>query len=473
MITKNNDSYDAVIIGAGLSGLVCGCYLAKAGMKVLIAEQHHKPGGYCTSFKRGSFTFDAAAHSFGGYRKDGIVKKVFTELGIGDKIKIKRYDPSDIIISPDYRVSFWADLDKTIENFQSSFPAEHNNIDNFFHFLTNPDPTYAIQIRSCTFANLLDKYFTNDKLKAILSFPLFGNGGLPPSLMSAFTGVQIFSEFLIDGGYYPEGGMQSLPNALADRFKELGGELRLSYLIKRIKTDGNKVSGILSESGEYTPAKYVISNCDIMQTFLHLLDDNIVSQEMLNRIRAMTPSLSMFILYLGLSKPFNNLTKGGANIWFLPHYNLDEVYASACKGDLKNIVMVRVSPDHKSVLAFANTSFINRNYWKEHKEKLIASSIKKIEQYYIPELSKHIIYKDAATPFTLYRYTLNYNGAAYGWASVPSQFAIPGIKNPSFVHNLFSTGHWVTLGSGIPAVVYIGYNTANLMIKKQIRGKVI
>ncbi len=30
---KKSDMYDAIIIGAGISGLVCGCYLAKAGMK--------------------------------------------------------------------------------------------------------------------------------------------------------------------------------------------------------------------------------------------------------------------------------------------------------------------------------------------------------------------------------------------------------------------------------------------------------
>jgi len=38
------NAYDAVIIGAGIGGLVCGCYLARAGMKVLICEQHYKPG---------------------------------------------------------------------------------------------------------------------------------------------------------------------------------------------------------------------------------------------------------------------------------------------------------------------------------------------------------------------------------------------------------------------------------------------
>ncbi|NOY64254.1 MAG: NAD(P)-binding protein, partial [Nitrospirae bacterium] len=68
MSRRSSEEYDAIIIGAGIGGLVCGCYLAKAGMKVLICEQHHKPGGYCTSFKRKGFTFDAAAHCFGSYR---------------------------------------------------------------------------------------------------------------------------------------------------------------------------------------------------------------------------------------------------------------------------------------------------------------------------------------------------------------------------------------------------------------------
>ena len=46
------NKYDVIIIGAGIGGLTCGCYLAKAGLKVLIIEQHNKPGGYCTSFER-------------------------------------------------------------------------------------------------------------------------------------------------------------------------------------------------------------------------------------------------------------------------------------------------------------------------------------------------------------------------------------------------------------------------------------
>ena len=57
MTLSGKAAYDAIIIGAGIGGLVCGCYLAKAGMKVLIAEQHSQPGGYCTSFQRKGFSF--------------------------------------------------------------------------------------------------------------------------------------------------------------------------------------------------------------------------------------------------------------------------------------------------------------------------------------------------------------------------------------------------------------------------------
>ena len=89
MEKSSTDTYDVAIIGAGIGGLVCGCYLAKAGMKVLIAEQHHKPGGYCTSFTRKGFTFDAAAHSFGSYRKEGNMYKVIQELDLMGRIKVK------------------------------------------------------------------------------------------------------------------------------------------------------------------------------------------------------------------------------------------------------------------------------------------------------------------------------------------------------------------------------------------------
>src|SRR5574337_345964 len=131
--------YDAIIIGAGIGGLVCGCYLAKAGMKVLIAEQHFKPGGYCSSFRRGAYVFDAAAHCFGGYRTEGVTRRIFEDLALDKVLKIVQANPSNIVTTPEYRIGFWIDPQRTLDDLLAYFPSERKNIENFFSFLANPD----------------------------------------------------------------------------------------------------------------------------------------------------------------------------------------------------------------------------------------------------------------------------------------------------------------------------------------------
>lgn len=468
MIRADQASYDAVIIGAGIGGLVCGCYLAKAGMKVLIAERHFKPGGYCTSFRRNEFMFDAAAHSIGGY-KHGHVGKVFKFLDIEKKINIIKIDPSDIIITPDYEISFWSDIKKTIAELQQVFPDESDNIESFFNFLINPSPHYFARIRRWTFKRFLDQYFINEKLKTVLSFPLFGNGGLPPSLMAAFIGIKIYQEFLLDGGYYPEGGMQKLSDALAEKMIEFGGEIRLSCPVNKIRVANGKISGVVLEKAGFIPSKYVISNCDARQTFYSLLGDSIVGQDFLNSINTMIPSLSGFILYLGIDKDFKELPHPGANLWYLSNYNLDDAYSSTKEGCFNNIdgYVMHISPDKRTIFAFMHAPFKDEKYWRCHKKRIQNLLINKIASDAIPELEKHIVYRDAATPHTLHKYTLNFQGAAYGWASLPSQLAISDLKKPSFIKNFYLTGHWTTHGLGIPGVIYVGSDTANSIIKKE------
>lgn len=462
--------YDAIIIGAGIGGLVCGCYLAKAGMKVLICEQHYKPGGYCTSFKRGKFTFDAAAHSFGAYRENGIVRKTFLELGIDKKIKIIRFNPSDIFISPDYKITLWNDLDKTIEDFQRAFPDERDNIKKFFYLITSPNANFFTRMRNWTFKNLLDKYFSNEKLKSLISFPLLGNGGLPPSQMSAFIGSKLYSEFLLDGGYYPKGGMQELPNALVERFKEFGGELRLSCLVKKIKVRNNKVMGAIFEKEGFVKSKIVISDCDTRQTFFKLLGKKKLECKFSQMIDNMIPSMSHFIIYLGIDRFFESLPNGGIGIWCFSHYNVDKAYQDAQKCKIKHLggYFLRVSHDSPTIVAIMSAPYKSRIYWQNNKYIFLEHFIKKIEKDIIPDLSNHVIYKDAATPHTLYRYTLNYRGSSYGWAGIPSQLALPDLRKPSFIDGLYLTSSWSTQGIGISGVVYIGQDTAQMILRKGI-----
>jgi phytoene dehydrogenase-like protein len=461
--------YDAVIIGAGISGLVCGCYLAKSGLKVLIAEQHYKPGGYCTSFKRQNFTFDAAPHCFGSYRDGGIMRKILKDLEVDKKLTIIRPDPSDILITPDYKIHFWNDLEKTINELQAVFPEEGNKIKNFFYLLIDSDPNSFSRMRNLTFKELLDQHFTNDKLKAILSFPFFGIGGLPSFLISAFMGAKLFSEFLLDGGYYPEGGMQVLSDALAERFKEFGGELRLSSLVKKIRVRDNKVIGIVIENDGFVPSRYVISNCDARQTFFKLLGKKKVDKEFYEKIKNMIPSMSTFISYLGMDDYFKPFQNPGTTLYFSSHYNLDKAYQAMHAGDIEGYggYALRISHDKSTIYAGIPAPYKSKRYWVDNKHKFLESLIDRIEKYTIPNLSKHIIYKEAATPYTLYRYTLNYRGASFGWAGIPSQFAVPNLRKPSFIQGLYLAGHWTTLGVGISGTAYVGYDTAKMLLRKE------
>jgi len=469
MARPDKESYDVIIIGAGISGLVCGCYLAKAGQRVLIAEQHNKPGGYCTSFRRGHFTFDAAAHCFGGYRKDGLTRKIFEDLGIDKKLNIIKSNPSDIVTTPHHRASFWTDLDQTINEFQSLFPEEQQNVKKFFNLLVNPDGNFFIRMRRQTLKNLLDSFFTNDELKTVLAAPLLGLGGLPPSLMSAFVGVKLYSEFLLDGGYHPEGGMQTLSNTLAARFRELGGELLLSSPVKKIRVQDSAIRGVVLESEDFVSSRYIVSNCDARQTFLKLIGQEEIEQEFLDKLNNMTPSISNFILYLGLDEHFEDLPNPGATQCYFSHYDLDKAYQAAQEGDVEHYggYMFYVSKEMRTLLAIIPAPFRNKDYWINHKTSFSETFMRHIEKNSIPHLSKHVVFKEAATPHTLYRYTLNYRGASFGWAGTPSQLAVEGFKKYSSIQGLYFTGHWTTQGLGISGVAYVGQDTAKIILRKE------
>ena len=45
----NKSKYDVAIIGGGHNGLTTACYLAKAGLKVIVVERHDYVGGAAVS----------------------------------------------------------------------------------------------------------------------------------------------------------------------------------------------------------------------------------------------------------------------------------------------------------------------------------------------------------------------------------------------------------------------------------------
>jgi phytoene desaturase len=129
-------------------------------------------------------------------------------------------------------------------------------------------------------------------------------------------------------------------------------------------------------------------------------------------------------------------------------------------------------PDHHGIQIVSPATFEHADTWqagpalargdayREFKRDYAARMIKRTEER-LPGLGEHIIALDVATPVTMHRYTLNYQGAPVGW----------GYNNPlrwtqraPFVPGLYQAGHWVG-PSGVVNTATSGRHAAELVLR--------
>ena len=136
-----------------------------------------------------------------------ILGKVLEELELKDEIKFDRFDPTDKIIMPDNINYIHINPQDTIEEFRRSFPREKRNIQRFFGFIMQEDFFNVYKkIKRMSFHGILDEFFDDYKLKATLEALLL-NFGLSARKASPITSVLLYRDYILDGGYYPSGGM--------------------------------------------------------------------------------------------------------------------------------------------------------------------------------------------------------------------------------------------------------------------------
>ena len=78
--------YDAILIGAGHNGLTCACYLARAGLKVLVLEQYRTVGGMTVTEEETLPGFWSDIHA-SGYQLANL-SPVPRELGLLDRYEL-------------------------------------------------------------------------------------------------------------------------------------------------------------------------------------------------------------------------------------------------------------------------------------------------------------------------------------------------------------------------------------------------
>ena len=462
---SNEYNYDAVIIGSGIGGLVCGCYLAKEGMKVLIAEKNFKVGGYCTSFVRDGIVFDACVHTIGSCREDGIVTNILRDLKIEKEIIFSRISPLRFIISEDKKLEVDANIQSTIDNLCRYFPKERKNLELFFNIVMNEEYIkLAAKLRDLTFNKFLKTYTTNRELNNLFSFLLFQSAGLPSNSISAFFGVILLREYIIDGGYYLKNGIQELPDKLRDTFIKSGGTILLNSEVEKIIIkEGESVIRI--KTGEEIRAHTIISNVDVIHTLRNLLGMN-ETEEMLKPLLMMKQSLSCFILYLKLNK--DPLFSSYVHFFSLKKDIKNHIYDRLVRNDFSNIYIdcffSKFDNGNKAIISLI-VPFNDKDFWIKNKniltEKIVKEFMRKINLN-----NEDIELKQIVTPISLYNWSYSYRGANFGWAPLVSQ-VFPKFKLISKIPNLYFVGHWLGMGHGISTVAYLGKSVANTVLSRR------
>ena len=87
---SDKESFDAIIIGSGIGGLVTASQLAAKGAQVLVLEKYIIPGGSGGSFKRKGYTFDVGASMIFGFGEKGYTNLLTRALrDVNEKIRTK------------------------------------------------------------------------------------------------------------------------------------------------------------------------------------------------------------------------------------------------------------------------------------------------------------------------------------------------------------------------------------------------
>lgn len=466
MKTKHSP-YDVIIIGSGIGGLTCGNYLAKAGLKVAIFEQHDKVGGCCSSFQRHGFTFDTGAHTLSALGEQGAFRQILRELSIERKLRFVRPDPYDKVIFPEFSFTLGRDIKDTVVQLQKIFPKEAKNIERFFHFVETLNYMKAYpQLKDKRTIDFLNDYFKDPRLIMVF-LTLAAYLGTFSTELSAFGTVVFYKDDVLDGGYYPLGGMQHLADIFAENFKHYSGKIYASSPVRRIIVKHKQAQGVEIEGGGVFRARYIISNADARLTFLNLIGKKELPKDYVASLLKMEPTVSAFCVFLGIKKKLRSwgiLT----NLRYIHDIKAD---LRSLKTHKHNLILSPsmcdpslAPPRHDSLIILRLVPFKERSYWERNKFKIRDEYIQKAEEL-LPGLSDHIVVNEIATPYTYYRYTRNYQGAFGGWAPTISQFLFKRLTQTTPIENLYLAGHWTRPGLGINNVASSGAIVAKKLLK--------
>jgi len=474
--------YDAIVIGGGIGGLMCANHLGSGGMRVLLLEKHHALGGFCSSFRRKGFLFDAATHFYPLLGNPStITGKLLRELDI--PTEWIRMDPVDQFHFPDSKpFAVPADFSAYIARLKEWFPREAAAVDSYFaelrqaylygllYYFKSIPTGYAKRLEHCTMSQKLDEHFGDPKLKAILLADTPHWGSPPDRTSYLFDAMLRLSYFL--GNYYPKGGSQKFADDLGRGIVARGGRVLKCAAVEAIHVAHGSVRGLRVRTiSNRTPERFdfeapvVVSNADALHTYRDLLGESHCGAGLLDRLRSLRPSHPCFLVHIGL-RGMNPERLAAAEGYYWSSFDPLDAIRSVFKLFVPTHFDQAVAPAGCQILIVQKlvpVDFDSVRDWTAHKDAVEGAIMERLRAI-LPAIDDHIVVRLGATAMTSFRYTGNFQGAMLGWEMSPDQLGAGRLPVTTPVRNLYLTGHWTEPGGGITPVILSAQRVAKIVL---------
>ena len=502
--------YNTVVIGGGLAGLTAGATLTKFGKKVLLLEQHHKPGGCATTFKRGDFIIEVGLHEMCGLEKDGSLLRLFDMLDVDQGVELLQVPELYVVLSDQEKFVFPHDYAAATKALIDKYPEDEKGIERLMKLLagirregvklprTPLKRKLMYPFMPLLYPNLVeatrytvgawfDKYITNEKAKLDLLAHIVYWSDDPYKLSMFYYGLP-FSSFIGSGGYFIKGGSQQLSNQLAAYIEKQGGCVLLGKKAEKIITKNGRVTGVSfrdsfndSLEPETISCDNVVANCAI-PIVPELLDEPHATS-LRQQIADKTNACSLLNIYLGF--------KSGLEAYGVKHYSnsirgddvktLKDIHPNN-RGDWSkrsfvfvdyNKIDAQLAPSGKSVGVICCADYLkdwdglSKEDYKAKKEEVAQILLGRLEKQF-PGIQESIVYYEVATPKTIKRFTSNTAGSVYGFAQSKKQSGTKRFRNNFLIPNLYFASAWTFPGGGFEGSIMGGFLAALQMNRDKI-----
>ncbi len=485
-------SRKVTIIGSGISSLSAACFLGREGFDVTIIEKNSSIGGRARQFHTDGFTFDMGPS---WYWMPEVFENFYNQFGktASDFYNLKRLDPS-------YRV-FWnddsfTDVPSNLEELKDWFEKnEKGSSEKLVQFLKDAEIKYKVGMEELvfkpslsllefatskvfkglvsmnlfsSFGKFIRSYFKNEKIIALLEFPVLFLGAMPDETPALYS-LMNYADIKL-GTWYPEGGMFKFIEAFEQIAKENNVKFILNEEVVSFEKDEKSVSKVITTKNSYD-TDIVISGADYQHTDKKLLNGSANYTDKYWDKRVMAPSCLLF--YVGVNKRLNNiehhnlffdesLENHGREIYKNPKWPTSPLFylcapsltdGSVAPKDCENLFfLMPIAPDLEDS--------------DDNREKYFQLLLERLEKRTGNNISQNIIYKKS---FCIDDFKQEYNafkGNAYGLANTLKQTAIfkPSMRNKK-LKNFYYTGQLTIPGPGVPPSIISGEVVSKFILK--------